>query len=298
VGGIFILSREMENDNSSDFCVQGVQLVILRHGESDWNSENRFTSWVDKPLTEHGRKQAQQSALLLHKAGLHFESAHCSLLQRATETLEIILENLPSPHGKVGGTDEVETSKSQRVMTKQHWRLNERHYGALIGLDKVETAQIWGEVLVKQWRRSFNLRPPPMQLSHPWYGSIYQDERYQHMDAEIPNCESLEDVVKRVIPYWNDHIVPDIKAGKRVLIVTHSNIARALVTHLEGLSADAILDLNIPNGVPVVYSFDPYNMKVLGPRRYLGDPDDVKRAIEVVASEACVGKRKRGGCER
>jgi 2,3-bisphosphoglycerate-dependent phosphoglycerate mutase len=241
-------------------------LVLLRHGESAWNLENRFTGWTDVDLSPKGIEEAKAAGRSMKEAGLVFDVAHTSLLKRAIRTLWLSLEEM----------DRV------WIPIRHSWRLNERHYGALQGLNKAETAKKFGDEQVKIWRRSYATPPPPLTPDderHPG-----RDPRYASLTRDLlPLTESLADTVARFLPYWHDRIVPDVKAGRRVLIAAHGNSLRALVKHLDGVSEEAVVALNIPTGIPLVYELDA-ELKPLG-SRYLGDPAAVKKAAEAVANQ-------------
>ncbi|XP_038641372.1 phosphoglycerate mutase 2-like isoform X2 [Scyliorhinus canicula] len=250
------------------------QLVIVRHGESSWNQENRFCGWFDAELSEKGVGEAQRGARALCDAGFQFDLCFTSVLKRAIRTLWIILDGIDQMWLPVTRT----------------WRLNERHYGGLTGLNKAETAAKHGEEQVKVWRRSFDTPPPPMEKEHPYYCTISKARRYESLKScELPTCESLKDTIARALPFWNEVIVPQIKAGKRVLIAAHGNSLRGIVKHLEGMSDAAIMELNLPTGIPIVYELDE-NLKPTGPMKFLGDEETVKAAMEAVASQGKVKK--------
>ena len=241
------------------------KLVLLRHGESQWNLENRFTGWTDVDLTEKGEAEARESGKLLKEEGFQFDVVHTSLLMRANRTMEICLEEM-------GEND---------ILIKYNWRLNERHYGALQGLNKAETAKKYSDEQVLIWRRSYSTPPPQLDSDderHPRF-----DERYSDLDPnDLPASECLKDTVDRFLPYWHESIKPDIESGKRVFIVAHGNSLRALVKYLDTVSDEDIVGLNIPTGVPLVYELD----KSLKPIRnyYLGDQEAIaKKAAEVAA---------------
>lgn len=241
------------------------KLVLLRHGESQWNLENRFTGWTDVDLTEKGEAEARESGKLLKEEGFQFDVVHTSLLMRANRTMEICLEEM-------GEND---------ILIKYNWRLNERHYGALQGLNKAETAKKYSDEQVLIWRRSYSTPPPQLDADdeqHPRF-----DERYSDLDPnDLPPSESLKDTVDRFLPYWHESIKPDIESGKRVFIVAHGNSLRALVKYLDTVSDEDIVGLNIPTGVPLVYELD----ESLKPIRnyYLGDQEAIaKKAAEVAA---------------
>lgn len=246
------------------------KLVLLRHGQSQWNLENRFTGWVDVDLTEQGRAEAAAAGRLLKQEGLRFDLAYTSVLKRAIRTLQGALAELDQ--------DWLPVFKS--------WRLNERHYGALQGLDKAETAAKHGEEQVKIWRRSYDIPPPPMALSDP--GHPLHDRRYAGLDRQaLPATESLASTLDRVLPYWHDAIAPQLKDGKTVLVTAHGNSLRALYKYLNNISREEILELNIPTGIPLLFELD----EDLAVRsfRYLGDPEAVRQAAEAVANQ---GKAK------
>lgn len=242
-------------------------LVLLRHGESQWNQENRFTGWVDVPLSEKGIIEAKRAGELMKAEGLRFDVAYTSVLKRAIKTLWLALEELDQ----------------MWIPVHRSWRINERMYGALQGLNKAETAERHGAEQVKVWRRSYDTPPPAMEQSDPnWPG---KDPRYADLDPkDIPATECLKDTVERFLPYWEGTIAPQIRAGKRVLIAAHGNSLRALVKHLEGISDEAIVELNIPTGIPRVYELDA-NLKPIS-SRYLGDAEAAERAAAAVANQA------------
>lgn len=242
-------------------------LVLLRHGQSIWNKENLFTGWTDVPLTEQGIQEATESARLLKEEGFSFDVAYTSVLTRAIETLWIVLRGL----------------EEQWIPVHRRWRLNERHYGALQGLNKAETTRKHGPEQVQIWRRSYDTQPPPLEPSDErWPG---HDRRYANIPPDqLPVTECLKDTVARFMPVWEQEIAPAVKAGKRVIIAAHGNSLRALVKHLDGVSDEDIVSLNIPTGIPLVYELDD-DLKSLG-SRYLGDPEAAKRAAEAVANQA------------
>jgi 2,3-bisphosphoglycerate-dependent phosphoglycerate mutase len=243
------------------------RLVLLRHGQSTWNQENRFTGWTDVDLTDLGREEAHSSGRLLREAGDVFDIAYTSVLKRALRTCWIALDELDQLW----------------IPMDRSWRLNERHYGALQGLNKAETAARHGDAQTHLWRRSYDIPPPPLTLDderHPAH-----DPRYASLRPEDrPATESLKDTVARFLPFWNETIAPAIRQGQRVLIVAHGNSLRALVKHLDGISDEAIADLNIPTGIPLVYELD----DALSPVRhyYLGDPGAASRAADAVARQS------------
>ena len=243
------------------------RLILLRHGQSTWNQENLFTGWTDVGLTAQGEEEARASGRLMSETGLRPDVLHTSVLARAIRTAEIALE--------VMGL--------QYLPVRRSWRLNERHYGALQGLDKKETASIHGSDQVLLWRRSYDVPPPALDVTderHPTH-----DPRYAGLPPDVlPGTECLADVVTRMLPYWHDVIVPDLRAGMTPLVVAHGNSMRALVKHLDGVSDQEIVDLNIPTGVPLVYELDGQLQPTSS--SYLGDPESAKAAAEAVARQA------------
>ena len=241
-------------------------LVLLRHGESTWNKENRFTGWTDVDLSDKGRQEAAEAGRLLKEGGYVFDVAFTSVLKRAIRTLWITLDTL----------------NLTWIPVNKNWRLNERHYGALQGLNKAETAAKHGDAQVKIWRRSYDMPPPPLSPDDERYSG--RDPRYADLRREeIPLTESLKDTVARFLPYWHETIAPAVKAGNRVIIAAHGNSLRALVKYLDNVPDDAIVELNIPTGIPLVYELD----ESLRPIRhyYLGDPDAAARAAANVAAQ-------------
>lgn len=242
------------------------KLVLIRHGESDWNRENRFTGWTDVDLSEKGREEARQAGRLLKREGYDFDVAYVSVLKRAIRTLWIVLDEMDR----------------MWLPVRHSWRLNERHYGALQGLDKGETAAKFGEDQVKVWRRSYDIPPPALETSDPRYPGL--DRRYADLSpAELPLTECLEDTVARFLPFWHETLAPTISAGQRVVVAAHGNSIRAMVKYLDGISDAEIVSLNIPTGVPLVYELDA-ELKPLK-HEYLGDPEAIARAMEAVASQ-------------
>jgi 2,3-bisphosphoglycerate-dependent phosphoglycerate mutase len=242
------------------------KLVLLRHGESIWNRENRFTGWTDVDLSERGRDEAAQAGRLLKDGGYGFDLAFTSVLKRAIRTLGIALDVLDLLW----------------ITVHKSWRLNERHYGALQGLDKAEIARKHGEAQTKIWRRSYDIPPPPLAPDDPRHPS--HDPRYAGLDpSELPLTESLKDTVERFLPLWSGTIAPAIESGNRVLIAAHGNSLRALVKHLDHISESEIMELNIPTGIPLVYELD----EGLKPIRsyYLGDPETAASAAARVADQ-------------
>jgi 2,3-bisphosphoglycerate-dependent phosphoglycerate mutase len=246
------------------------RVVLLRHGESTWNRENRFTGWTDVDLTDKGREEATAAGRLLRDEGFVFDVAYTSVLKRAIRTCWLALDELDLLW----------------IPVIREWRLNERHYGALQGLNKAETAAQHGDAQVKIWRRSYDIPPPPLGPSDPRHPS--HDPRYASLaKADLPATESLKDTVARFVPYWEREIAPAIKAGRRVLITAHGNSLRALVKHLDGISDQDIVELNIPTGIPLVYELDA-DLKPLK-SAYLGDAEAAKAAAQAVADQ---GKQK------
>ena len=242
------------------------RVVLLRHGESTWNKENRFTGWTDVDLSDKGRDEAREAGRLLKEGGYVFDIAYTSVLKRAIRTLWIALD----------GIDEM------WLPVEKSWRLNERHYGALQGLNKAETTAKHGEAQVKIWRRSYDIPPPPLAADDPRHSS--KDPRYASLKpGEIPLTESLKDTVARFLPYWHGTIAPAITSGRRVLIAAHGNSLRALVKYLDDVDEATITELNIPTGIPLVYELDD-RLKPLK-HYYLGDPEAAKAAAAKVAAQ-------------
>jgi len=242
------------------------KVVLLRHGESEWNRENRFTGWKDVDLTDRGIAEAREAGRLMKEAGFTFDLAYTSVLKRAIKTLGIALDVMDQLW----------------IPVTKHWRLNERHYGGLQGLDKAETAAKHGEAQVKIWRRSYDIPPPPLSVDDERYSG--RDPRYAALTpAEVPASESLKDTVARFLPYWHETIAPTIKTGTRVVIAAHGNSLRALVKYLDNVSETDIVELNIPTGIPLVYELD----DALTPIRhyYLGDPATAAAAAAAVAQQ-------------
>ncbi|CAG1014555.1 partial 2,3-bisphosphoglycerate-dependent phosphoglycerate mutase, partial [Burkholderiaceae bacterium] len=240
------------------------KLVLIRHGESTWNLENRFTGWTDVDLTATGVEQARQAGRLLKAEGYDFDIAYTSVLKRAIWTLWHALDQMDRTWLPVVNS----------------WRLNERHYGGLQGLNKAETAKKFGEQQVMVWRRSYDTPPPPLEPNDP--RSERSDRRYAELDShEVPLTECLKDTVARVLPYWNSELAPTIRSGKRVLVSAHGNSMRALVKYLDGISDDDIVGLNIPNGIPLVYELDAELKPIKS--YYLGDAEAAAKAAAAVA---------------
>ena len=246
------------------------RIVLLRHGESTWNKENLYTGWTDVDLSEKGIEEANKAADQLKQGGFTFDIAFTSVLKRAIRTLWITLDGMDL----------------MWIPVVRHWRLNERHYGALQGLNKAETAAKFGNEQVRLWRRSYDVRPPDLTRDDSRYPG--HDPRYKDLTPDLlPLAECLKDTVARFLPYWHDVIVPTVKSGKRVLVVAHGNSLRALVKHLDNISDEEIVELNIPTGVPLVYEltedFEPIR------HYYLGDQEEIQKAMQAVANQ---GKAK------
>jgi 2,3-bisphosphoglycerate-dependent phosphoglycerate mutase len=243
------------------------EVVLLRHGESTWNKENRFTGWTDVDLSDKGVAEAHDAGKLLKESGFAFDLAYTSVLTRAIRTLWIVL-------------DEMDLMWVPEVRS---WRLNERHYGALQGLNKAETAEKYGDAQVKLWRRSYSTQPPALEKSDErWPG---HDPRYADVsEADLPLTECLKDTVARFVPYWEGTIAPSVKAGKKVIVTAHGNSIRALVKYLDGISDDDITELNIPTGIPLLYKLDE-QLKPIS-HTYLGDPEAAAKAAAAVANQA------------
>lgn len=247
------------------------KLVLLRHGESIWNRENLFTGWTDVDLSERGVEEAKEAGRMLKDQGFTFDIAFTSVLKRAIRTLWIVLDEMDL----------------MWIPVVRDWRLNERHYGALQGLNKAETAEKYGEQQVKIWRRSYDIRPPALDEGDPRNPS--KDRRYRELRKDqIPLAECLKDTVDRFLPCWNDVISPTVRSGKRVLIAAHGNSLRALVKYLDNIPDNVITELNIPTGMPLVYELNDSMRPIRN--YYLGDPEKVRKAMEKVASQ---GKAKK-----
>ena len=242
------------------------KIVLLRHGESTWNMENRFTGWTDVPLSERGTREAVEAGRLLLKEGYSFDVAYTSVLKRAIKTLWLALEEMDL----------------MWIPVYRSWRLNERHYGALQGLNKAETAEKHGMEKVKLWRRSYDIRPPALTTDDPRFPG--KDRRYADLQpGEVPLTECLKDTVERFLPYWHETIAPAVKSGKRVLVSAHGNSLRALIKYLDKIPDEEIVSLNVPTGIPLVYELE----EDLRPIRsyYLGDPDAIQKAAQAVADQ-------------
>ena len=244
-----------------------MKIILLRHGESKWNLENKFTGWTDVELTRKGNEEAKEAGLLLTSENIKFDMVFTSVLKRAIDTMNICLHNM----------------KTRDIEVFHDWRLNERHYGALQGLNKLETAKKYGHEQVLIWRRSYDIRPPHLEWEddrHPRF-----DEKYNNLDTkDIPSSECLNDTVQRFLPYWENTISPHVKSGKKIMIVAHGNSLRALVKHLDNISNEDIVGLNIPTGIPLVYELDK-NLKPIK-NYYLGNQDKISAKIRSVANQA------------
>jgi 2,3-bisphosphoglycerate-dependent phosphoglycerate mutase len=246
------------------------KLVLVRHGESTWNKENRFTGWTDVDLSEKGREEAHAAGRALREEGFVFDIAHVSVLKRAIRTLWIVLDEMDL----------------MWIPVLNFWRLNERHYGALQGLNKAEMAAKFGEEQVRVWRRSYDTRPPALERDDERFPG--NDPRYADLAPDdLPLTECLKDTVERFLPYWHESLAPAVRSGQRVLVAAHGNTMRALVKYLDGISDDKIVGVNIPTGIPLLYELDAELKPIRS--RYLGDADAVARAMQAVANQ---GKAK------
>lgn len=246
------------------------KVVLIRHGESTWNKENRFTGWTDVDLTENGVQEAVKAGKLLKKEGFKFEKAFTSYLKRANKTLNTILDQMD--------LDWIPVEKS--------WRLNEKHYGMLQGLNKAETAEKYGDEQVLIWRRSYDVPPTPLEPNDP--RSPYVDPRYAGVDKkDLPLTEALKDTVERILPYWNDTIFPSLKDHNEIIVAAHGNSLRGIIKHLKHISDEDIIALNLPTAVPYVFEFDDNNNLVKD--YFLGDPEEIKKLMDAVANQ---GKKK------
>ncbi|MBP9664585.1 MAG: 2,3-diphosphoglycerate-dependent phosphoglycerate mutase [Pyrinomonadaceae bacterium] len=244
------------------------KLVLIRHGESQWNKENRFTGWKDVDLSEKGRSEAAAAGKLLRAEGFTFDEAYTSVLKRAIRTLWTVLDEMDL----------------MWIPVTKSWLLNERHYGALQGLDKSETAAKYGEEQVKIWRRSYDIAPPELDDSDERF--LGNDPRYAGI-ADFPKTECLKNTVERVVPFWNESIAPKVADGRRLIIAAHGNSLRAMVKHLDGIADDEIVNMNIPTGVPLLYELDADLRPIR--REYLGDPEAIRAAQEAVANQGKAG---------
>jgi len=248
-----------------------IKLVLLRHGESTWNKENRFTGWIDVPLTEKGVQEAKESGQILKKEGYTFDVVFTNVLKRATKTTDVVLREMDLVN----------------VPVHESWQLNERHYGALQGLNKSEMVAKFGEKQVLKWRRSYNVRPPALSKDDERYPG--NDPKYKGLDEkDLPLTESLKDTIARVLPYWKNDIIPELKSSKKVLVSASGNSLRALVKIIDKIPNEKIVYFNIPTGVPLVYELDE-NFKATK-HYFLGDPEEIKKKIEAVAAQ---GKAKK-----
>ncbi|XP_030749399.1 phosphoglycerate mutase 1-like [Sitophilus oryzae] len=252
-------------------------VVMIRHGESEWNQKNLFCGWVNVDLSDRGKREAVSAGKALKDAGYRFDMAFSSVLKRANDTLYAILKEI--------GQEDIAIFKT--------WRLNERHYGGLTGLNKTDTVAKYGEQQVQIWRRSYDTPPPPITPENPYYDTILLDPIYNEGPPrnDFPMFESLELTIKRTLPYWNEWIVPEIKKGRKILIAAHGNSLRGIVKHLDQMSNEQIMQLNLPTGIPFKYTLDE-NMKPVqgGSLQFMGDPETVKKAMEEVANQ---GKSKK-----
>ncbi|CAO1426708.1 unnamed protein product [Diamesa hyperborea] len=250
------------------------RIVMVRHGESEWNQLNLFCGWFNANLSAKGVQEAVDAGKAVKEAGLKFDVAHTSVLKRANLTLDSILKE----------------SGQSGIPIQKTWRLNERHYGGLTGMDKSETAKKYGEEQVQIWRRSFDTPPPPMEGDHKYYKDIVEDPIYKDGPSkdEFPKFESLKLTIERTLPYWNDVIIPQLKEGKNIIIAAHGNSLRGIVKHLDNMSDEAIMGLNLPTGIPFVYELDE-NFKPVVSMKFMGDDETVAKAIAAVASQ---GKAK------
>ncbi|HLR55174.1 MAG TPA: phosphoglyceromutase [Actinomycetales bacterium] len=241
-------------------------LVLLRHGESEWNAKNLFTGWVDVHLSEKGIEEAKRGGNLMAEAEIHPDIVHTSLLRRAITTANLALD----------------AADMHWIPVKRHWRLNERHYGALQGKDKKQTLDQYGEEQFMLWRRSYDVPPPPIELGSEF--SQDTERRYADLGDDMPRTECLKDVLERALPYWESEIIPDLKANKTVLVAAHGNSLRALIKHLDGIDDKTIAGLNVPTGIPLVYELDENFKPVTAGGKYL-DPEAAAEAIKAVASQ-------------
>ncbi len=242
------------------------KIVLIRHGESVWNKENLFTGWTDVDLSEKGLQEAKEAGVLLKQEGFNFDMVYTSVLKRAIRTAWNVLDQMDL----------------MWIPVKHEWRLNERHYGALQGLNKAQTAEKYGDEQVKIWRRSYDVPPPPLTEDDPRYPG--SDPRYKNLSKEqLPLTECLKDTVDRVLPFWHDVVAPNVRSGKQILIAAHGNSLRALVKYLQGIPDDQIVELNIPTGIPLVQELDDDLKSVR--HYYLGDQDKINAAIHGVAAQ-------------
>lgn len=246
------------------------KIVLLRHGQSIWNQENRFTGWTDVDLSEQGEKEAIRAGNLLKEAGFHFDKAYTSYLKRAIKTLNITLDTL----------------NQEWIPVEKSWRLNEKHYGALQGLNKAETAAKYGDEQVHIWRRSYDVAPNALERTEE--RSPFMEDRYDNVpEAYLPLTESLKDTIERIMPYWECEIYPSLKQNDEILVAAHGNSLRGIIKHLKGISDEAISELNLPTAIPYVFEFDD-NLNLVADY-FLGDPEEIKKLMEAVANQ---GKSK------
>jgi len=257
-------------------AAETVTIVMCRHGESEWNALNQFCGWFDAALSESGKKEAAAGGAALKEQGFTFDAAHSSVLQRANTTCDIILDAL---------------ELKDKIDVKKTWRLNERHYGGLTGLNKAETAEKYGEDQVKIWRRSFDVPPLAMEADHAYYKTIQEDPRYADVPKEeLPNCEALKNCIERSLPYWNESIVPQLKEGKKLLVAAHGNSLRGIVMHLEGLTPEQIMGIDLPTGIPFSYELSLPDLKPTGEMTFIGDDETVAKAIAKVKKQGAAKK--------
>ncbi|KDR18846.1 phosphoglycerate mutase 2-like [Zootermopsis nevadensis] len=242
-------------------------VVFVRHGESEWTHKNLFCGWIDSGLTDKGREDAKQAGVALNSENLKFDVAYTSILQRACDSLDIILREIKQPE----------------LPVIQAWELNERHYGALTGYNKAEMAAKYGNEQVQIWRRSFDILPPQMEKDHSYYNEIHNNKKFMPIRDKIPQAESLKTTMLRVIPFWNSTILPDIKDGKRVLVVCHGTSLRGIVKHIDRISDEAIVKVNLPTGIPFIFEFDADFNPVVS-MKFLSSGDTLKEAIARAAS--------------
>ncbi|KAK1791652.1 hypothetical protein P4O66_013646, partial [Electrophorus voltai] len=248
------------------------KIILICHGETCWDQQNRICGWYDSDLCENGIQQVKRCGQVLKEGGFEIDHTFTSVMKRAIRTLWTILDD----------------TNQMYVPVRRAWRLNDRHYGSLTGLTHAEAAAKYGEAQVKIWRFSYDVPPPPMEADHEFYNVIRKDRRYSDLTEDLPSCESLKDTVARTLPLWNEEIAPLIKKGKRVLIVSNGNSLRGIIKHMEGLSEEALVELNIPKGIPILYELDK-NLKSVKPMQILEDQEMVRQAMESMAGK---GKAK------
>lgn len=256
---------------STKMAAETVTVVMVRHGESEWNALNQFCGWFDAALSDKGKEEAAAGGKALKDGGYTFDEAHSSVLQRANTTCEVILDTL---------------ELKDKIPFHKTWRLNERHYGGLTGLNKAETAEKYGDDQVKIWRRSYDVPPLAMEADHAYFEAIQKDERYKDVaEGDLPNCESLKLTIERSLPYWNESIAPKLKDGKKLLIAAHGNSLRGIVKHLEGLTPEQIMEIDLPTGIPFKYELSLPDLKPVGEMQFLGDEETVAKAIAKVKKQ-------------